>query len=384
MAGPTKSRSAHDLEPPTGQSLLKRNLKRSVLADVGRDGRRSLLKVFHAPGLGRLRDRGRALREERAHRLLRAAGLPCAAPLGVERVGGRWALRLGLIEGAVPLSVALQDGRRRVALAGPLAALGLAAERARLAHPDLHAGNLLVDPGGAVHLSDVGAARLGAAESSVREQWIQLAGELMELDPRFLAATDARWRAAGGGDTAGPIAAFVDEARRRRASRMARRVRVWRRESSATWLEEEGGRLVVRARACAPAGWEVQRLEGDRRRVEATWATLVRATLHRLPTAAPLGCALAPPWFVEYAVPPGSSRLVGGEPAGPLRVALERSGLGAKGELIAHGGRAALVGPRTLLSPPARAPGRRRDRTRGAPNRRPCAGGCGPVGCGRW
>ncbi len=356
MAGPKKSRDARDLVSPAGQSLLKRNVKRSVLADVATDGRRSLLKVFHAPGLGRLRDRGRARREERAHLLLRAAGLPCAEPLGVERVGGRWALRLGWIEGAVPLSHAIRHGRRRVALAGRLAALGLAAERARLAHPDLHAGNILVDEREEVLLADLGEARLGAAEGSVREQWIQLAGELLELDPRFLAATGARWRAAGGGDTAGPIARFLDEARCRRASRMARRVRVWRRESSATRLETEDGRTVVRTRAEAPLGWEIHRLEGDRQRVEATWATLVRATLHRLPTAAPLGCALAPPWFVEYAVPRGSTRSEGSELAAPLRVALKRSGLDAAGELIAHGGRAALVGPETILSTPEQAP----------------------------
>lgn len=349
MAGPKKSRSARDPAPPAGQNLLKRNVKRSVLEDVAPDGKRSLLKVFHAPGLGRLRDRGRARREERAHRTLRAAGLPCAEPLGVERVGGRWALRLGWIEDAVPLSEALEDGRRRVALAGRLAALGLAAENARLAHPDLHAGNILVDANGAVLLADLGEARLGAAEGSVREQWVQLAGELMELDPRFLAAVDARWRAAGGGDTAGPIARFIGEARRRRTARMARRVRVWRRESSATRLTSEGGRPVVRARADAPVGWEVHSFEGDRQRVDAAWSALVRATLHRLPTAAPLGCALAPPWFVEYAVPPGSTRADGVELARPLRIALQRSGLGATGELIGHGGRAALVGPETIL-----------------------------------
>ena len=81
MAGPKKSRSARDPAPPAGQNLLKRNFKRSVLEDVAPDGKRSLLKVFHAPGLGRLRDRGRARREERAHRTLRAAGLPCMNPL---------------------------------------------------------------------------------------------------------------------------------------------------------------------------------------------------------------------------------------------------------------------------------------------------------------
>lgn len=356
MAGPKKSRGARDLAPLAGQSLLKRNVKRTVLADAAPDGRRSLLKVFHAPGLGRLRDRGRARREERAHRLLRAAGLPCAEPMGVERLGGRWALRLSWIEGAAPLGEALQDGRSRVTLARRLAALGLAAENARLAHPDLHAGNILVDASGAVHLADLGEVRLGAAEGAVREQWVQLAGELMELDPRFLAAAGARWRAAGGGNTAGPAAPLIDEARRRRASRMARRVRVWRRESSATRVEMEGGRPVVRARAGAPPGWEIQRIDGDRQRVEAAWTTLVRATLHRLPTAAPLSCALAPPWFVEYAVPPGSAGLDGGEVTGPLRVALARSGLEATGELVARGGRAELVGPGTLLSTPEPSP----------------------------
>ena len=356
MAGPKKSRGARDLVPPDGHNLLKRNVKRTVLADTTPDGRRSLLKVFHASGLGRLRDRGRARREERAHRLLRAAGLPCAEPLGVERFGGHWALRLGWIEGATPLSEALQTGRPRVALARRLAALGLTAENARLAHSDLHAGNILVDMAGAVYVADLGEVRLGAAEGAVREQWVQLAGELMELDPRFLAAAGARWRAAGGGDTAGPIAPLVDEARRRRASRLARRVRVWRRESSATRVETEGGRPIVRARADAPVGWETHRLDGDRRCVEAAWTTLVRATLHRLPTAAPLGCALAPPWFLEYALPPGSVRLEGGEAAGPLRVALVRSGLEATGALIARGGRAELVGPETRLSTPEPSP----------------------------
>ena len=42
------------------------------------------------------------------------------------------------------------------------------------------------------------------------------------------------------------------------------------------------------------------------------------------------------PWFVEYAVPPGSVGLDGGEVTGPLRIAPRRSGLDATGEFVAR------------------------------------------------
>lgn len=348
MTGPEKSQGARDDASPAGRSLLKRNVKRSVFAEVAPDGRRSLLKVFHAPGLGGLRDRGRARREGRAHDAVRAAGLPCAEAHGLERADGRWALRLGWIKGATPLHQAIGSGARRAPLARRLAALGAAVERAGLAHPDPHAGNLLVDATGEVFLADLAGTRLGADAGALREQWLDLCGELRELDPRFLAAVDGRWRAAGAGTNAGPSEPLAAAAQQRRVARMERRVRVWRRESSATRVERQEGRDVVVARSGAPSGWVVQRLEGERTGVETAWSTLVRATLHRLPTAAPLACSLEAPWFVDYAVPAGSTAAT--EAAPRLRAALERSGLRAAGPLVADESGETRVGPATRLT----------------------------------
>lgn len=341
--------------PADDGALLKRNVKRSVHAVLAADGTRTLLKTYHAPGFGRWRDRLRALGEHRAHRDARAAGLPCAAPLGTERVAGRWALRLAWIEGARSLEEHLGAGSPpggRVALARRLGALALEVERARFVHADPHGGNLLVGPSGSLHIVDLARSRTGASDARLERQWTTLCARLRELDRRVLKAADAHWRRLGGGSTVPPGDAIDRAAREQRAAEIERRVRVWRRTSSSTVVETVDGRAAVRTRRPAPSGWIEQEIRGERAVVEAAWAVLVRATLHGLPCAHPVACALEAPWSMTFAVPGGAAAAgAAASPSGELARALADRSLDHRGELFIHQEfDAQWIGPRSTLT----------------------------------
>ncbi|HIF39927.1 MAG TPA: hypothetical protein EYQ74_02355 [Planctomycetes bacterium] len=144
-------------------SPLKQGPKRTILLE-GTSSPRRVVKRFHSPGaVDGLKDGLRAWREYRALRRLRRRGLPVPRPLGVRRRSGSWELVQEELAQCVPLTQLLSGARpwptTRQRVARALGELLADLWAARIWHPDLHMGNVLVGPGGEVHLIDLARVR---------------------------------------------------------------------------------------------------------------------------------------------------------------------------------------------------------------------------------
>jgi len=283
--------------------------------------------------------------------------------LGVGLEEGRWTLRLEWIEGATQLDELMQHApghRRRVDLARRLGDLLARVERVGLRHPDPHPGNVLVDASGRVWLVDLARARFaGPDPGQFRRMLIRACAGLRQTStPGFRALIYRSYLRRRLATTEPPNAAEIEsEARSQQRLDVARRVDVWRRTSSATLATTTGaGQRIIRVRAAGSGpdpGWITRRIDGDRHTVAQIWSTLVRATLHALPTARPRTLALVPPWFVEFDVPePGNE--TGGVTAGPrhaaaFRMLLRDRGLMLEGEQLIDAEGRPYVGPAARL-----------------------------------
>ncbi len=348
---------------PGGERVkLKGNLKRSVYRERSEDGTDRMVKVFHAPRLGRLRDRGRAAAEAKGMVEARRAGLPVADVLGTSKVGGAWCLSASWIEAATPLDEALRTRGpgaaapgARLPLADALGSLLAACQAVGFVHGDPHPGNVLVDRHGKLWLVDLAGSRLGSPLTSVVDSIARAAGPLRETDGRFLVAVHGAWRRAAkerGLDQIPGAAAIDSAAQRHRLAATARRIRVWRRTSTPTTVSMEEGHSVVRVRPheAPPGHWIIQRHGyGSGPESKRAWARLVRARLHRLPAALPVSTSLAPPWHVEFAVPPGTAATPG-PPCRVLGALLHHRGLQVSGPLLQDAQGSTLIGPDSLLT----------------------------------
>ncbi len=346
---------------------LKSNFKRTVRLDRALDGSTSLSKHFHAPGLGRLRDGWRARSEAAALREAGRRGLPVPAVLGVERNGPSWTLRLQWIPGARALGeetaaltspgAARAPLRRRIqapALARSVGQLLAAVEAAGLRHPDPHAQNVLVDEEGALWLVDLARSRFAPhTAASFRRALIHACARLRDLStPAFRALIFRAYLRARPSDLVAPDPLEIErKATLRQRRDIRRRVKVWRRNSSMTVVEQSPSK-VVRARRAGDepaAGWHTERIECSSREAGAIWAHLVRAELHRLPAARPRRLALAPPYFVEFDVPSAGGPPPAPAALGALAVQLADRGLELVGSPLTAEDGAAIIPPRGHL-----------------------------------
>ena len=307
---------------------IKGNSKRTVRLEPGSPGR--VVKRFHAPGaLDRLRDGLRARQERRALETAHALGLPVPKALEVtrraDRTGERrWELATELIPDAVSLAEILEGHRpwpvgRSVALCR-LGSLLAAMARAGLHHPDLHPGNALLDGAGDAWLVDLRGTRfIRRAESGLASFTVEWTHHLVSLcaatrellSPReralclaaFRRGLPADWSAALDDDT-GWTYGIEDRARSLRRQLVARRTRVWFRESSPTVPLEDTGDTGVRRRDLeddAAQRWVkgsaaladtanhsfLDRTFASKTAARRAWANAARLEEHRIPAARP-------------------------------------------------------------------------------------------------
>lgn len=299
-------------------TLLKSSPSRSVLREPGG----VLLKRFHSPSLlGRIRDRQRAERESQALERLRQAGLPAPRPLGVSRAQGAWELRMQEVPGARTLEQLLTADELAPAamarLGSDLGELLAQLERSGLHHPDLHAGNLLVDDTQQLWLVDPARLSRRLPKSSSRTSLVRLAAGVREISrSRFRRHFLEAWWASTHKHPAGEIETFAERveilARAYRLKHVERRLQRWLRRSGASMLLDDGQRRGVRALAEFEPGGSERLLEfptADQAR--AAWLQLAKLREHNLPAWPPAELELAPRPGVRVCLPAGAQSLNG-------------------------------------------------------------------------
>lgn len=347
---------------------LKTNVKRTVRLDRGAGGEVTLSKHFHAPGIGRLRDGIRARSEARALAEAARRGLPVPEVLGLERNGASWTLRLQWIPHArtldevtggldVPATQHPPGSRTRAhRLARAIGSLLASIEASGLQHPDPHAQNVLVDGADKLWLVDLARSRFARPSAAGFERTLVLAcARFRDLSPRLFRALVFRayLRARSASFPAPDPASVERRAMEKQREDVARRVRVWRRNSSLTTVAQGPPRTVraVEVGDGPAPGWRTRRVECSRTEADGIWAHLARARMHRLPAARPRRLALSPPYFVEFDVP---DREHGGPAEGAceaLRGALAARGLRLDGAPLEAPDGTALIPPMGRLLP---------------------------------
>lgn len=150
------------MEP--ARRIIKENPFRTVGVLQPEEGTWTVSKRFHHPHpLRAVRDRFRAENEFRVLRTLYDRGVRVPRPLEVLRRGRAWEVRMQWIPDALSLEDALPAARERGTLGDLAEELGLLLSsvfRAGVLHPDLHIGNVLVDPAGKPWLVDFQQAKL--------------------------------------------------------------------------------------------------------------------------------------------------------------------------------------------------------------------------------
>ena len=146
------------------ERILKSGEARSVRVETGGGGAAEVVKRFASRSIaGTTLDRARASREHALLGELHRRGVRVPRPIALERQGDAWEVRMEWLDGARALSEFLDEradwpvARERVmrALGELLASL----HASGVDHPDLHAGNALVDSRGAVWAIDFHKAR---------------------------------------------------------------------------------------------------------------------------------------------------------------------------------------------------------------------------------
>lgn len=313
---------------------LKRNPRRTVevlpassAAETAR-----VVKRYHHPGqFARFLDGSRAREEMRLLRELARRGVPVPRAIETRRVDGGFELVTEWIEGALPLDRMVPSADLVRGAARTLAR----AHVAGLAHPDLHPGNLVAQPGGRTWIVDLRGARIGRGfdAGTAQRDLVGLASAVRErvsssLRARFLLEyARALPREHRAKLPRLPHLAreteFAARIHRREAVRRARKR--WTRLSSvcrpiktadfngfANIEADSDGHLVVRDRS-----W---------RKLLGAWYAAARLHEHGIPSARPWVLSRSPERYASFALPPGAC--ASDPPASPaqrraIEVALE-------------------------------------------------------------
>lgn len=358
-------------------TTLKSGAKRTVALVRGDGGDTVVAKRFHDPGIfGYARDFWRARGELRVLRALRERGVAVPRTFGLRRVDGAWQVEMEAVEGARSLD-ALLDERADSPVPFERLARELGELVARLCaagvdHPDLHAGNVLVDGRGRLWLVDFHHARLRRlALAALVDRLVSLLGQARErFTPRERARLAFAWHRALPPELRATLpdprrdgAQLEAAARVRRREEVLRESRRWLRETSRGRIVEEGGlrflepepieaarraRLVAFVRSAIPDGGALDDAHGrvllvtaaDRDALEADWRELGRLVLHRVPCALPLMLGRGRDAWAVYGLPVGSERLdadAGGENMAAVLARARESGLSPRAPLVLYG-----------------------------------------------
>lgn len=355
--------------------ILKRSLARSVRLEPGVGGAPpSVVKRFESRSLAAATlDRARALREHRMLVELSSLGIPVPRPLALARDGAAWEVRMEWIAGAHPLAPAFERCAPWPApperLARELGRLLARLHAAGVDHPDLHAGNALVDARGRAYAIDFHKARRvrrASAKRALRDLSRLAAGAREGSSPRFRARFLLAWWRALPPDLreriAPPRRELRDFAARIERDARARRIAVvdarrarWTRDGRACRLARDGDSDLIeraelprgvaleieraRARPGAPA-WQVVRLDASGadalvlggaswRDVRGAWLASARLDEHQIAVARPLAAARGPHPFAAFELPAGA------RPATVEALGARRAAFASLGELFA-------------------------------------------------
>ena len=281
--------------------VLKQNPYRSVLLDQSASPP-SVLKRFHHPRFWQaLRDGARARGEYRALQRCRELELPVPTPLCRGRDDAGPYLRMQAIEGAHSLESHLLGKTPVAPWATIMERLGWLLARMQnlgVRHPDLHPGNVLVDPQGHPYLVDLRGLRRQRSPLGTDQVLRDLVAA--EADARDYLSTPLRRRFARAWLRAQRRSQDVDWelvqrlARRRRRDYVEHGAGRWLRRSSRCHREERPGAVIYRSKFepgfLQEASQEAApslRVEGTRAEVELLWRNAARCVEHRLPVAWP-------------------------------------------------------------------------------------------------
>jgi hypothetical protein len=339
--------------------ILERGLAREVrvVVEPG-EIEPSVVKRFASRSLaGATLDGARARREHRMLSELFARGVAVPRPLEVRRDGAAWEVRMQWLDGAQSIERVL-DGDVEWPVAPERAARALgdllaSLHRCGVDHPDLHAGNALVDAGGRAWAIDFHKARRVRAlsgKSLLRDLARVAAGVRESVGPRFRARFFLAWWRAVGPEPLAQLGVASERGARNEFARSietaarARRAEVVRRRR-ARWLRDgtavraiAGGALdgferLDAAHASASELDQLARDAGARRReiavdlsdgtrallvsgrgardLRALWTTAARLCEHKVAAAKPLCIALGARKWVAFELPRGARPCTG-------------------------------------------------------------------------
>jgi hypothetical protein len=344
-------------DPPSTSStprILERGLARGVrlVLEPG-EVEPSVVKRFASRSIaGATLDGARARREHRMLSELFARGVAVPRPLEVRRDGAAWEVRMQWLDGAQSIERVL-DGEGEWPVSPERAARALGSllaslHRCGVDHPDLHAGNALVDTSGRAWAIDFHKARRVRAlsgKSLLRDLSRAAAGVRESVGPRFRARFFlAWWRAlepeqrtqlgiAADRTARSELARSIEStARARRAEVVRRRRARWLRDGTAVRAiaggaldgferldaaHESASQLDQLARNAGARRQEVvcDLRDGTRallvtgrsaRDLRAIWCTAARLLEHRIAAAQPLCIALGARKWAAFELPRGA------------------------------------------------------------------------------
>jgi tRNA A-37 threonylcarbamoyl transferase component Bud32 len=278
--------------------VLKQSLHRSVRVE-GRADQRVVIKRFDQRGpLARVRDAARARREFEILSFLSARGVAVPRPLALRRDGSAFEVELEWISGARTLAQQLAErAPLRLELARALGQLLADVHAAGIDHPDLHAGNVLVDPLGRVFGIDFDKSRRIAALSQkhIERDLLSLCAGLRESSPAsWRAAVFAAWWAALPQSLRATwllpdVEALEAAARTRRRRVVSARERRWTRAGSAVEVLDGAAGFCRKSVAAqtvdallqgAALADGVLRVDGNPRELLALWRAMARLEEH--------------------------------------------------------------------------------------------------------
>ncbi len=216
--------------------VLKKGPRRTVTIE-GNPPDRRVVKRFHSPrGVDALKDGLRAWREFYAHGWMRRRGIRTPRAIEVRKNAGAFELVTCEVHGSASLDDLLRGQRPwpcppRV-IAARLGELLAALTSSHLRHPDLHPGNVLVDPLGQVFLIDLARVR-PTFRSGVHKLMLELAAGTRELaSPAFRArVSQAHARVSGVDFYRRATSSFEDDARLLRRDQIHKRLARYHRPS---------------------------------------------------------------------------------------------------------------------------------------------------------